>query len=285
MKIEKIDIQTSNKKHATDIAMLIDKPEFLGELIRLREKWNITELLPLPNIHEQLIEKVELNGRDSEFNDDVDDVLRKFNRGRNFKKVVEYALLTGVIPEKIYFSCYFDVVTINEPEDLNEPEKYQYVIVMSPRTEKQEVEQAYKEFQEYLTGHEATNELDTDILGKRNFPKHAPNLDIENPNDRDLIEQYHKGNVYEASDISKYKTQKELDRAREWHWIKYRDFLNGLTKQPLSPGEVCKEWQDKCPINKGRKLKEKDYCECEYCIDAELIMKSLSHYDNLLSFS
>jgi len=44
MKIEKIDIQTSSKKHATDIAILVDKLEFLKEIDRLRGKWQLTSL-------------------------------------------------------------------------------------------------------------------------------------------------------------------------------------------------------------------------------------------------
>ncbi len=265
MKIEKINIQTSNNKHATDIAMLIDKPEFIKELIRLREKWEVTELYSLPNIHEQLIEKVDLKGKNNEFNDDIDELLKKFNRGRNFKKVIEYALLTGIVPEGIYLSCYFDVATIGELEDLSKPEKYQYIIVMSPRTEKQEVEQAYKEFQEYLTGYEATNEFETDILGKINFLKRTQNLDIENPNDRELIDQYHKGNVYETADITKFKSKTDIDRVREWYWIRNEKYFNGEISKPLSYPEVLDEWLDTCPRYKNGETHDANDAECPKC--------------------
>src|SRR3989338_4473295 len=165
MKIDKIEIQTSNKKHATDIAMLVDKPEFLLELKRLREKWRIKNLQILKNSKGRIslldisnplfftnIDKEKHAVKLPEFNQDVEDVLKKFNRGKNFRLVVIYALLTGIIPTGIYQSCYFDVVTINEPEDLSKPEKYQYIIVMSARAEKQEVEEAFKEFVKHREG-------------------------------------------------------------------------------------------------------------------------------------
>lgn len=344
MKIEKIEILTSNKKHATDIAMLVDKPEFIQELQRLREKWQIKELYKPKSLfggialldtrnplYYSSISKEESIEKLPEFNADIDKMLKVFKRGKNFRLVIIYALISGEIPEGIYQSCYFDVITMNEPEDLSKPENYQYVIVMSPRTEKQEVLEAFEEFKRHRAGkikfHQPRISLDSPVtqeftdaiecierekkiceeetknltdseeilkaLGKfltntekaREYMLTIGELNIDIPDHKELIELYHRGNVYPSSDTEKFKTQKELDRAREWHWIRYRDFLSGTLKEPLSPGEVSKEWQNRCDMNKGLKLKDKKYCECQYCIyDPEIIMKSLSHYDNLLKF-
>ena len=285
MKIEKIDVKTSNKKHATDIAMLVDKLEFLKEINRLREKWRVPE----PNKDSDLYRFLELTVKEKdrldEFNSDIEMLLKQFNRGKNFKSVVEHALITGVIPDNIYQSCYFDIVTIGEAEDLNKPERYQYVIVMSPRTEKQEVAQAYREFQEHIKGYKATNKNENNVLGKIDFQNSENGFNWEVPDDKELIKQYHKGNIYKSADIAKFKTQKELDRAREWHWIRYDDYLNGKSNNPLTPAEVCTEWQNKCSINRNLKFKELKDCSCIYCIDPVLIMKSLKKYDNLLEHS
>lgn len=54
MKIEKIDVQTSNKKYATDISMLMDKREFLEAIELLRHKWNIIKLASPHNFHNYL---------------------------------------------------------------------------------------------------------------------------------------------------------------------------------------------------------------------------------------
>lgn len=294
MKINKIDVLTSNKKHATDIALLVSKPEFLIELKRLREKWKPATQYMGKNYtldERALLYYTELSDKEKEerlpeFNADINNVLKTFNREKNFRRVVIYALFTGVIPDFAYKSCYFDIVTINEKEDANKPEKYQYVIVMSPRAEKQEVLQAYKEFEAFINGYEG-NEFELGEIGKIKFEKMSKELKFssENPDDVAEIERYYKGSVYPAADINKFKTQKELERTREWHWIQYKDVINGTSDKPLKPAEVCKEWQDRCLINKGKKLKEKDYCECEYCIDAELVMKRLAHFNNLLSHS
>src|SRR3989338_7367336 len=156
MKIEKIDIQTSNKKYATDIAMLVDKPEFLQEIEKLRKKWRVTKFYE-PSSFEVFLGVNVIAGKHkqrdkrlSEFNQDINNILKKFNRDRSYKKVIEYALFCGIVPEKIYRSCYFDIVPIGEQENMDTPESYQYVIVMSLRAELGEVKKAYEEFKEHV---------------------------------------------------------------------------------------------------------------------------------------
>jgi hypothetical protein len=284
----KIDIQTPDKKHATDIAMLVDKPEFLLEIEKLRQKWGIKELYKssafraflefhiMTNKDTVSVDK-EVEKRLSEFNKDIDLVLKKLNRGRNFKLVVEYALATGIVPNGIYRSCYFDVVKIGEPEDLNNPERYQYTIVLSPRTELKEVVNAYKEFKEH-------------IKGKISFESLA-NLDIEIPTDKELIEQYHRGNIYKSADIDKFKTLKELDRTREWYWIRYEDYFIHKSKKPMPYPEVLKKWQENCPINKQnqkkQRLEDKTECSCSYCLfyDINIIEQAINSYNKLLEES
>lgn len=277
----KIDIQTPNKKHATDIAMLVDKPEFLQEVEKLRQKWNIEELYKSSAFHSFLefhimtnkntvsVDK-EVKERLSDFNNDIDLILKRFNRGRNFKLVVEYALGTGTVPNGIYRSCYFDVVKIGELEDLNNPERYQYTIVLSPRTELKEVVDAYKEFKEH-------------IKGKIDFESLA-NLDVEIPTDKELIEQYHRGNIYSSADIDKFKTLKELDRTRRWYWMRFEKQINNANEKLISFSEVTKEWIKNCPYTDDNMPSDH---KCEYCTFCEQnrIEKAVSDYVNLLNQS
>ena len=91
MKIDKIEIQTSNKKHATDIAMLVDKLEFLQEIAKLRKKWGILEfhsirispireILNIDNIiNKGLTDYEEVQKRRQEVNKDINEILKKFN--------------------------------------------------------------------------------------------------------------------------------------------------------------------------------------------------------------
>jgi hypothetical protein len=276
----KIDIQTPDKKHATDIAMLVDKPEFLQEIEKLRQKWGIKELYKSSAFHSFLefhimtnkntvsVDK-EVKERLSDFNNDIDLILKRFNRGRNFKLVVEYALGTGTVPNGIYRSCYFDVVKIGELEDLNNPERYQYTIVLSPRTELKEVVNAYKEFKEH-------------IKGKISFESLA-NLDIEIPTDKELIEQYHRGNIYKSADIDKFKTLKELDRTREWYWMRYGDHFNDASKEPKTYAELVDDWNNRCPLYGVTKDKQ-HIKNCLYCsvLDESYIEHALASYNTLL---
>lgn len=342
MKIEKIDIQTSNKKHATDIAMLVDKLDFLREIQRLRQKWLITKLyklkgilggIPLLNTYAPLsyteMTKEEAEKRLPEFTRDIDNVLKIFNRGKNFRLVVLYSLITGVVPNGIYQSCYFDIVTINEPEDLAKPEKYQFVIVLSPRTELKEIKNVFKEFKQHIKGkikfhaprislnspvtkefteaidcmkrekeiyekdrqsHKSFKEADVALRKflintkkARDYLLTFGDLDINIPDHRELIEQFHKGDIYPAADSTTFKTRKELKNAREWYWIRNIDYFNGELKEPLKPGKVCKIWRNRCKKNKDRKLKDMLFCKCKYCIDPVRIIKSLESYEDLLA--
>lgn len=271
MKINKIEIQVSNKKHATDVAMLLDKPEFILELISLRVKWEINNLFPVSRI-ESFTESEAVYAKKSEFDNDINFLLKKFNRGKNYKQVVEYALITGVIPDGIYSSCYFDVVTINETKDLNNPERFQYVIVLSPRTEKKELEQAYKEFREH-------------IKGKIHF--HDQNLNIDLTDDRAIIDQFHPGNIYNAADLDKFKTQKELDRTREWYWIAYSDKFNNISPKRKRTEDILTEWQlQKCLSRRDHENIE-DEKRCPYCSiqDINIVDHALSAYSKLLKNS
>jgi len=284
MKIEKIDVLTSNKKHATDIAMLVDKPEFIQEIQRLRQKWQITELYKyelldepvLLDMHNPLfytgINKSKIEEKLPEFNKDIDLVLKKFNRGKNFRLVVIYSLITGSVPEGVYQSCYFDKVVINELEDMNKPERYQYVIVLSPRTEKKEVIEAYQEFKAH-------------IKGKIDF-QHS-NLSMDLPQHEELIMQYHAGNIHDSADIDKFKTQKELNRTREWYWIRNMEHINDVSKKQKTYEQVLDEWQkDKCLIKTNHEditsKKNCDFCSIE---DINIIEQALSAYSKLLNQS
>lgn len=350
MKIKMIDVLTSIKAHAIDICMLVDKLEFLREIDRLRKKWQITKLyIPrsllggdeLLDTHNLLfytdLDQNEKKLRLPEFNQDIDNVLKTFNRGKNFKLVVEYALIIGIIPEGVYQSCYFDVVTINEPEDLSKPEKYQYVIVVSPRTEKKEVEKAFEEFQKHIEGKikfesrtlpklQETGNLITDqeikelneqatlieikhkqyIEKIKNVPvaeavkeyskfvkqtksmrekyesfKHKLPLDVDSPDDLNLIEQYHRANIFDSAIIND-GNRRDLERTREWYWIRFGGYLNDDLKDPKTYEEMAEEWKRKCPRYPTDNDKKHDK-SCLYCrVDGSYFAHTLSPYEKLL---
>lgn len=350
MKIKMIDVQTSNKNHAIDICMLVDKLEFLREIQRLRQKWQITKLYKLEGLlgssslldtHNPLyyteIKKETIEEKLPEFNQDIENVLKMFNRGKNFKIVVIYALIAGVIPEGIYQSSYFDVATLNEAADPSKPEKYQYVIVVSPRTEKKEVERAFSEFQKHieekikfesrtlpkmqkkgtLITDDELRELDEQALlieaeykkfkekpktlpiadavreytkfsestknmrAKYEALRHKFPLDYANPDDMDLIEQYHAGNIYDSAIISD-GSRRDLERTREWYWMRCEDFINGVSKKLKTYEDVVEEWKCKCPRYPTDNDEVHDK-SCLYCrVDGSSFAHTLIPYEKLL---
>jgi hypothetical protein len=197
---------------------------------------------------------------------------------------------------------------------------------MSPRTEKQEVDEAFGEFIEHREGKikfhnpripldspitkEFTDAVDcierekklyeegtkdsrtleeinraitkflTDTKKARDYLLTVGDLDINIPDHKDLIEQYHKGNIYSSANIDA-GNRRDLDRAREWNWIRFRDYLNGLSKKPKTYEDIAYEWNCKCLIYpNGNKSHIKI---CKYChVDASNVAHTLSPYNKLL---
>ena len=325
MKIDKIDVQTSNYKHKTDISLLVDKRAFLEDIQQLREKWQLKEpqksKVSYGMVHmvsdDSLLSysKMDVNEAKKklpEFKLDIDNLLKKFKRGKNFRLIVLFALFQSSIPEGIYESCYFDVVTLNEPEDMNKPENYQYVIVLSPRTELHEVKKAFAEFVEYRKrkikfhqpripiGGPATKEItealeridkekkicDEKISKNKNNPEEVNKaigaflentaeareymlqigeLHMDIPEHRALIEQFHPGNIYTTADAAKFRGKPDIDRIREWYWIKNQDYFNGDSLQPLKYPEVLDAWLNTCPFYKDSKTHDMNGPECPKC--------------------
>ncbi len=328
MKIDRIDVQALSKSHRTDIAMLVDKTDFLQELQTLREKWHINKLYNRKGLFgEPFIldtqnslfytdtPEAEAEERLPEFNKDIDLLLNKFKRGKNFRLVIIYALITGIVPEGIYQTSYFDLVTINEPEDENKPENYQYVLVVTPRTEQKDVVKAFREFKQHAKSkikfHSPRIPLDTPVTKEftkavetiekekkvyeeevkklktpeeikkvvtkfitntskaREYLMTVGELDINIPEHKELIEQYHLGNIYETADTAKFKKKTDIDRVREWYWIKNKKYFNRETSKPLSYPEVLNEWLNTCPLYKASKEHDLSDVECPKCTFSE----------------
>lgn len=341
MKIKMIDVLTSNKSHAIDICMLVDKIEFLRELDRLRKKWRFNKLSKFGNLLGSTIlldfrnplfysdlKKDQIESELPLFNIDIDNLLKTFHRGKNFRTVVLYALIKGCVPEDVYQSCYFDIVMINDTEDLNKPEKYQYVIVLSPRTEKQEVSKAYKEFKEHIKGkikfyhsriprsniknndyqkaaetlenemkssREKLNEAKTEEELKSIYTKFTQKtkdaydymmsvgeLNSDIPDHLELIHMYHRGATYNSATIDS-GNRRDLDRTREWYWMRYKDYLNGKVKKPKIYDDLVYEWNNKCRRFQTLKDKDPHKKECDYCrIDQSHFVHMLVPYEKLL---
>lgn len=349
MKIKMIEIQATNKSHALEVAMLVDKKEFLQEINRLREKWKISKLTQVINSlgvqFDLNVRSLITNSNESEsqeskklddFYNDIDGVLRKFRRGKNFKMVVIYALFAGVIPDNLFSSCYFEVATLNEVKDKTHPENDQFVIVLSPRTELKEVKQVFNEFKEHIKNKilfesrklsednreqflnsteinefkKLSEFLDSQYLQHEREIKGLPikeallkkaeffdsirelterykslkartPLDINDSEDASDIHGYNAGQIYSSALID-HGNRRDLERTREWYWMRYQDYLNGVSTKPRIYEEVAEMWWNLCPVHKGD-VSKKERKICPQCrIDASHISHALSPYEKLL---
>lgn len=283
MEITKIEIETKNKKHRTDIAMLVDKISFLKDIKVIRKKWQINRLYKPSEINvflDWLIAGDKNRNSDykkakkrlKKFNQDIIIIRNKYNRTKNFDVVIKYAIACNLIPNNVYRSCFFDKILLSSDENSNKAKNYQYVIILSPRTEKNEVKEVFDEFQEH-------------IRSKIKFHKHDwPYISgLENH-----IEEHVFGAVYPSADITKFKTLKELNRTREWYWMKIGEKINGKSKEEKTYSEIVDLWREKCPYSGKEKLRQapNDH-SCEYCeFDSQnRIEKAVSNYIKLLNKS
>jgi len=123
MKIKKIVIQSKNKKHITDIAMLVDRLDFLLDIKQIREKWKIDKLYYFYQMDEfinfhiadnkgKISDPKETQKRLEKFNQEIITLRNKYRRTKNFDIVIKYAIGFGAIPDGIYDSCYWDKVLL-----------------------------------------------------------------------------------------------------------------------------------------------------------------------------
>lgn len=95
--------------------MLVDQPEFLKEVERLRIKWKIAETVPYSSFTERWMIPLAGESKDEEFLSDVGALRNLFRRPDTFDKVISYAIVCGVIPEGIYRTTYWEIDPDNQP--------------------------------------------------------------------------------------------------------------------------------------------------------------------------
>lgn len=144
----KINIREKNIKKYTDIAFLVDKPKFLIEINRLRNKWRINKLLELNEVYDW---KKNIYDTDTErllkIEDDITLLLYKFRRHKGFTKVAESALLTGIVSESLYKYTFLEYHICTE-NYRHTPELYMPAIFISYQSTKKDVLDEFKLYQD-----------------------------------------------------------------------------------------------------------------------------------------
>lgn len=132
-KIERVEIKIKSKRHYADVAILVDKQDFIDWINQLRVKWKIKN-----NFKDYLdflsyIKKQEkVMNISNEFENDVRKVRLAYNRSPNFDDVITCAIAFGKVYEGSYSPCYYEQIV--DPVNPNDERKYKYAIIVTPNT-------------------------------------------------------------------------------------------------------------------------------------------------------
>lgn len=146
---KRIEIKSVDKRHYYDIALLVDKPNFIDWVIDLRKKWKIDKVFSSENYDGFYSHIMKISGKISgdnwrSFQKDIEKVRTSFGRLPNFDKVIMYAIVAGEIPDGVYNSCYLE--TIVDPDDPENDGKYKYAIIVTPNTTSKDISNVLSEF-------------------------------------------------------------------------------------------------------------------------------------------
>lgn len=265
MKIKKIEIDITDPRRFGDVALLVDKPEFLKQLYKLREKWKIEKLFEPSEykiFQSYILDMHPEENMWEELKKDIKDLRIRFQRTPNFDKVILYALAFTKVPEDSYRTCYLKTFSnLNSSEDSYDVE---YAIVITP----------------YTTQSELTWELED---FKKRMKKSIKNY-IKGPHiiqDESLID-------YEFNVKYKPIFRKSLMiiRARECYWLLRNNVYKNESITKLLDYETVRQlWYEKCP-KKENHISEEEEKECIYCVfDNKIIGDNIDAYTNLLKES
>lgn len=149
MKI-KIEINITNKRHFADIALLVDKPDFIEWVAELRKKWKITNDLfnaDYQTFRAHIWKQGQLKAWE-EFNKDIERIRIQYQRLPNFDKVIFYAVSSNEIPDGVYSTCYLD--TIEDPNDPDNESLYKYAVIVTPNTTIPDIRKVLADFRQKM---------------------------------------------------------------------------------------------------------------------------------------
>lgn len=204
----KIDINIKNDKHFLDIATLIDQPDFIQWVEKLRKKWNLTKRYKTGEYKEFYGFIWGQNEEENRWNNFLKDVQRMrtaFKKSLNFDTVIIYAIAFNQIPSHAYKTCYIRA----EPLDPSEAgsDEYSFSIVISTETTRDEILKEFSKFKNGLAG-----KMDPQLEG-------------------------YEWDVFPTEKIRDHKAG-NIKRDRDWYWLKTNEGMsyNDILKQEIRNG-------------------------------------------------
>lgn len=263
-----VNIDAVSPKYLTDVALLVDKEDFLTDIKKLKEKWKITEIIEFGIPDQQLLDgwitshlkktfkdTDEQSARES-LNRDVAEVRLKYGRTSNYDVVILWVLFTNTVPAGVYKACYFTTI----PESgSNDPSRHQYAIMLDGRAENSEVIKALQDFREHLKHLHTVQQLQ-----KLPATNHYEALLAE------LIIGTSIEPIQESTDRETVRTKNNVMLVRELYWRH--------KQMNTSFADLATYANSKCDGNHG------DYSTCIYCnADEENVRKNVENYDEAIN--
>jgi len=181
MSTQQISITIKNKLKYTAVAQLVDRPEFIIDLMEAREYLNIKILISHDRFEIEKWRGEELNNSTkspTKFQIIADKLLNKYRKPPFFLKIIQVAILCGVVTSEDYsVTAYAKII---DPYDYVERYKKKkflgyptLAIVISPETKIEEVKQLFK------TGLRSTKDYYKEQYLKQNYYTFRPKTEIE----------------------------------------------------------------------------------------------------------
>lgn len=155
MNMDRIKVEITEDRAFGDIVFLVDRPEFLESLHRLRDKWGIKKPLPVSKLKgwkQSLFDRSMKNMTDFEV--DIRDLRIRFNKPETFDNAIVYALVCAAIPNKAYKSTYSDIEPQVSPARLDD-RTTRVAIYVTPQSREEDVLNVFKDVKKnYFKNHE-----------------------------------------------------------------------------------------------------------------------------------
>lgn len=261
-------IDPASPKYLTDIALLVDKDDFLKDIQRLREKWQITNIIEFQLGDQQLLDGWIASHLSKHYKDKKTETLRdeldadivalrlKYGRTSNYDEVIKWVIFTNTVPSGVFKACYFTTIPQTDSAD---PSQCQYAIILDGRTENDEVLAALRDFREHLDHLESVQEL-----------KKLPVSNSYESVLSDLIIGRSKGPIGKTTDRNKVRTLNNILLVRELYWER--------KLKKTSFAKLASDAWEKCSGHSS------DSERCFYCnADEVSVRKNIENYDKTIN--
>lgn len=205
----KIDIEAITDKQYKDIAILIDRPDFINAVEQIRIKWRLSKRYKLDEygeFYDFICQSKTDDKRWAEFLKDVHHLRYIFKKTPNFDDVIMFAIGFDKIPSHAYKTCYLEAEPL-DPSGKNGDE-YKFQIVFSPETTRDEILEEFRKFKNGVAGKTDLEGYEWDV-----FP------------DKKIVDN----------------TSPNIKRDREWYWLhqggdmSYKEIFEKSVSENIAP--------------------------------------------------